>query len=197
MSKFVNSSVMDAFLNAIKNGATKMLLIKAYTFGDSYATVVGNKLAEATMTSADFTLATSGNNRTLTTAAKSATAVAAAAALVADTLATSGTTTTLTLTGAGWTVNAFTNKMLTIISGTGAGQEAKITSNTATVLTFPAMTTAPDSTSHFRVNEDLYVAFTDGAANVLWVTDETSEQAVSVSDTINFPAFVYTQIQPT
>lgn len=48
-----------------------MAAILAYTSGDSYATVTGgaNIIAEATMTGTDFTLGSSGNNRTLTTAA--------------------------------------------------------------------------------------------------------------------------------
>lgn len=79
MAKFVHSDVLDNGLNGIKNNAIRMLLISAYTAGDSYATVTGNKLAEVTMASTDFTLASSGNNRTLTTASgKSATATATA-----------------------------------------------------------------------------------------------------------------------
>lgn len=78
MAKFAHSDVLDGGLNAIKNNATKMLLLSAYAFGDSYATVTGNKLAEVAMTSADFTLASSGNNRTLTSATKSANATAGA-----------------------------------------------------------------------------------------------------------------------
>lgn len=197
MAKWVHSDVLDGGLNAIKNGAVRMLLIKAYTAADSYATVTGNALASVVTTSADFTVASSGNNRTLTTATKSATATAAAPALQAAASATSGTTTTLTMSGAAWTVNAFANKRLTIVSGTGAGQQATITSNTATVLTFPALATAPDATSVFRVNEDLSIAFTDGSAKVLLVTDETGEAAVAVNDTVNFPALTYASPQPT
>jgi hypothetical protein len=71
MAKWVHSDVLDGGLNAIKNSATKEILIKAYTAGDSYAAVQANKLAEATVSSADFTLSSSGNNRVLTTATKS------------------------------------------------------------------------------------------------------------------------------
>jgi hypothetical protein len=126
MAKWVHSDVLDGGLNAIKTGATKMMLIKAYTAADSYATVTGNKVAEVTMASGDYTLASSGNNRTLTTATKSATATAAA-------------------------------------TGT----------------------------------PNLHIAFTDGSAKVLWVTDETSDVTAAVSDTVNFPALVYTSNQPT
>lgn len=44
---------------------------------------------------------------------------------------------------------------------------------------------------------DRHIAFTDGAANVIWVTDETTNQAITSGNTINFPALVYTSQQPT
>lgn len=128
MPKWVRSGVLDSGLNDIKTNATKMLLLSAYTAGDSYATVVANKLnAGVTMVSGDFTLAASANNRTLTTA--------------------SGKTDTATVTS-GATPN-------------------------------------------------LHIAFTDGAANVIWVTDETSDQVITSGNPINFPVLVYTNNQPT
>ena len=127
MAKWVRSGVLDNGLNDIKTNATHMLLIKAYTLADSYATVVGNIVADVTMVSGDYTLANSGSNRTLTTASgKSATASA----------------------------------------GSGAGP-------------------------------NLHFAFTDGTANVIWVTDETSDQVVTSGNTVNFPQLVYTSNQPT
>ena len=127
MAKWVRAGVLDSGLNDIKNNATHMLLIKAYTVGDSYATVVGNLVADATMTGTDFTLSNSGSNRVLTTAAgKSATASA-----------NSGAT------------------------------------------------------------PNLHIAFTDGSANVIWVTDETSDQVVTSGNTVNFPSITYTSNQPT
>lgn len=127
MAKWVRSGVLDNGLNDIKNTATRMILISAYSAGDSYATVQANKLAEATMTSTDFVLSNSGSNRVLTTAAgKSATATATA-------------------------------------GGT----------------------------------PDLHIAFTDGSANVIWVTDETSNQPITTGNTINFPQITYTSNQPT
>lgn len=45
---------------------------------------------------------------------------------------------------------------------------------------------------------DLHIAHTDGSAKVLWVTDETSNQAVTSGNTINFPSgMTYTSNQPT
>lgn len=127
MAKWVRAGVLDAGLNDIKNTATKMILISAYSAADSYATVVGNKLAEATMASGDYTLANSGSNRTLTTA--------------------SGKTATATATASG--------------------------------------------------TPDLHIAFTDGAAEVIWVTDETTNQPITTGNIISFPQIVYTSNQPT
>jgi hypothetical protein len=123
MAKWAHSDVLDGGLNAIKNGATKQILVKNYAAGDSYATVTGNAVATATMTSADFAIASSGNSRVLTTTAKSATSAAGAAG-------------------------------------------------------------------------DHHIAFTDGSAKVLWVTDETGEATVNSGDTVNFPALTYTNQQP-
>lgn len=127
MAKWVRSGVLDNGLNDIKTNATKMLLIKAYSAGDSYATVTGNKVAEVTMTSTDYTLGSSGSNRTLTVAS---------------------------------------GKSSTASAGSGA-------------------------------TPDLHIAFTDGSANVIWVTDETTDQVVTSGNTVNFPAPVYTSNQPT
>lgn len=126
MAKWVRSGVLDNGLNDIKNNATRMLLLKAYAAGDSYATVVSNIIASITMVNGDYTLSSSGSNRVLTSAAKSGTAIA-----------NSGAT------------------------------------------------------------PNLHVAFTDGTANVIWVTDETSDQVVTSGNGVNFPTITYTANQPT
>jgi hypothetical protein len=54
-----------------------------------------------------------------------------------------GATTTLTDSTKNWTVNQWAGKRVRFTSGTGFGQESTIASNTATVLTFAAVTTAP------------------------------------------------------
>ncbi len=79
MAKWVHADVLDGGLNGIKLSALKMILISTYAAGDSYATVQANKLAEVAVASADFTLGTSGSNRTLTSATKSANASAGSA----------------------------------------------------------------------------------------------------------------------
>ena len=76
MAKWANSSVLEQGPNLVKTSCTKMLLISTYHFGDSYATVVANKLAEVSMSSPDFVFSSIGNNRVLTAAAKSAVASA-------------------------------------------------------------------------------------------------------------------------
>lgn len=127
MAKWVRSGVLDNGLNDIKTNATRMLLISAYTAGDSYATVLANRLAEATMVNGDFVLSSSASNRVLTTA--------------------SGKSGTATATAGG--------------------------------------------------TPDLHIAFTDGTANVIWVTDETSNQPITTGNTVNFPQLTYTSNQPT
>lgn len=67
--------------------------------------------------------------------------------------ATSATSTTITLTAAGWTVNAFAEAYVEITGGVGVGQVRRIVSNTATVLTVsPAFVTTPDATSVCRIS---------------------------------------------
>lgn len=126
MPKWVNADVLDNGLNGIKTAAIREILISTYSAGDSYATVQANKLAEVVVANADFTLGSSGSNRTLTTTTKTANATAGAA-------------------------------------GT----------------------------------PDLHIAFTNGVDKVLWVTDETSNQAITNGNPIDFPALVYTSNQPT
>lgn len=129
MAKWVRSGVLDNGLNDIKTNATAMVLLKAYTSGDSYATVASNIIATVTMVSGDYTLTGSaGAPRVLTV-------------------------------GSG--------KTATASAGSGA-------------------------------TPNLHVAFTDGTANVIWVTDETSDQVITSGNTVNFPSNItYTANQPT
>lgn len=129
MAKWVNSAVLDNGLNEIKSFANKMAVISAYTSGDSYATVNGNILAEATMASGDYTLGTgSANARTLTTAS-------------------------------------------------GKSDASANATGTASHIAFLDTTTSPQ--------------------RVIWVTEETSGQSITIGNTVNFPALVYTSNQPT
>lgn len=44
---------------------------------------------------------------------------------------------------------------------------------------------------------DLHIAFTNGTDTVYWVTDETTDQAVTSGNTVNFPQLTYQSNQPT
>lgn len=81
MAKYAHADVLDGGLNAIKNSATRMLLLKAYTAGDSYATVTGNAICTIAMVSGDYTLSGADNApRVLAVAAKSGAAAASSGA---------------------------------------------------------------------------------------------------------------------
>ncbi len=128
MAKYAHPDVLDNGPAFIRTNCNLLVLIPSYTFGASFATVNGAKLAEASMVIGDFTLGTSGNNRTLTTAA--------------------GKTDT---------------------SANASGGSA---SN--------------------------HLAFLDTTGSrVLWVTEETSGQAVTAGNPVTFPSLVYTANQPT
>lgn len=73
--------------------------------------------------------------------------------VVANGTATSGSTTTIVDTTKSWTVNEFVGRWVMIVDGTGEGQMVEITSNTATTLTFSAITTGADATSVYQVTE--------------------------------------------
>lgn len=76
MAKFAHADVLDGGLLAVKNNAIRLVLLKAYSFGDSYATMQGNKVSEVVVAPGDLLITSSGNNRILTVAAKSAAAAA-------------------------------------------------------------------------------------------------------------------------
>lgn len=196
MAKLEHSDVLDGRLNSIKNVAIRVAMAP-YNTGDSYATVMAAKVAEAVMASGDYTLATSGSNRTLTSAVKNALATVDLLDIVSTRSVTSGSTTTLADSTQAWTVNAYANKVVTIVAGTGAGQSAIITSNTATTLTFPAIATAPDATSTYRINHNLHLIYHDNVGKMLSITDETSNVSVASGSTVNFPSIVWTSYQAT
>ncbi|HEU4853848.1 MAG TPA: hypothetical protein VFS89_00990 [Nitrosospira sp.] len=127
MAKYVHGDVLDKGLNELKNFGTNLLVLKAYTLGDSYATVIGNKLSDTTISSADM-----------------------------------------------------------IITGGDAA---------AHVLTVAAKSDTADAGS--GASPDLHIAITDGTSRVLAVTDETSDQVVTLGNTINIPSWTVTAAQPT
>ena len=127
MAKFAHADVLDNGPAYIKTNCDKVAVVGSYAFGASYATVAAAILAEAAMTSTDFTLATSGNDRTLTTAA---------------------------------------GKSDTAANASGGS-----------------------ATNH--------IVFLDTVnSKVLWVTEETSGQAITANNPVTFPSLVYTAKQP-
>lgn len=127
MAFYAHPDVLDNGPNYIKNNCDKMALLSSYTAGDTYSTVNSAILAEVAMTSADFTNGSSGNDRTLTSAAGKQDASANA-------------------------------------SGGGAS-------------------------AHF--------AFVDTVnSKVLWVTEETTDQTVTIGNPVTFPSLVYTAKAP-
>lgn len=82
--------------------------------------------------------------------------------------ATGGTTTTLALSTELWDTDIYKNRTLMIISGTGKGQIATITSNTSNTLNFSALTTAPDATSVFQIIT--FAPYTIGVATATTAT---------------------------
>lgn len=77
MAKWLNDNIFDNGLNYIETtliGGGKtitMHVIKAYTSGDSYATVTGNTVANYTMGAGDFVVEANTTGRKLTVSAKS------------------------------------------------------------------------------------------------------------------------------
>lgn len=75
------------------------------------------------------------------------------AMVAANGIATAGSVTTLTDSTKSWDVNQWANHWIILVDGTGEGQRVKIISNTATVLTFATITTAPDATTIYQITE--------------------------------------------
>jgi hypothetical protein len=70
-------------------------------------------------------------------------------------VATSATSTSLVDSSKTWSTNRWSNMMVSIVSGTGAGQNRSIVSNTSTALTVtPAWNTNPDTTSVYKIQGD-------------------------------------------
>lgn len=82
MAKWANASVLDGGSDLIRTFAAttskvKMHVIKAYTLGDSYATVTGNSCGSVDMVAADFVQSGgAGAARTTTVGAKAITLTA-------------------------------------------------------------------------------------------------------------------------
>jgi len=70
-------------------------------------------------------------------------------------VATSATSTSLVDSSKTWPTNRWSNMMVSIVSGTGVGQNRSIVSNTSTALTVtPVWNTNPDTTSVYKIQGD-------------------------------------------
>jgi hypothetical protein len=85
-------------------------------------------------------------------------------------VASAGSTTTITAgTGTPWTASQWIGYQVRAVAGTGAGQTSVITSNTTSVLTFGAVTTAFDATTRYVIEpDDNAFWFLGGAAVTLF-----------------------------
>jgi len=81
------------------------------------------------------------------------------------TVTATGTTSTLTDSTKNWKVGQWIGKRVKMIAGTGSGQEALISGNTATGLTFGIVTTAPDATTQYVIYS---VPARSTGINLLW-----------------------------
>jgi hypothetical protein len=71
--------------------------------------------------------------------------------------ATDGSILTLTCAGKAWGINAFANKAVILVSGTGAGYTRRIISNTADILTIGEnWDTTPNATTIFYIVDEVY-----------------------------------------
>ena len=80
MAFYAHADVLENGPAYAKANATKIMLVSTYAFGDSYATVVANKISEAAVTTANWTWSASGNDRVLTSTDNLTGSVAAASA---------------------------------------------------------------------------------------------------------------------
>lgn len=92
-------------------------------------------------------------------------------------VATAGTTTSLTDSTKQWTVNEHAGRWVRIVSGTGEGQIRQIASNTANVLTWVSVGTAPTTTSRYVV--DGFDAGTASSGTASSITDATKSWATN------------------
>lgn len=124
MTRWANQNLLRQGPKYLQDNATRVLLISSYSAGQNYATVTGNQLGTATISSTDFSFSTSGSDELLTFAGKAGVATA---------------------------------------TGTPS---------------------------------DAHLAFTNGSNEVIYVTDETTDQGVTNENPLQFPSLTYVAKQP-
>lgn len=88
-----------------------------------------------------------------------------------------------------------TGNVIATVAMTGTDFTLGSSSSNRTLTTASGKSATASANSGAAPN--LHIGFTDGTANVIWVTDETSDQVVTSGNTVNFPSVVYTANQPT
>ncbi|WDE07303.1 hypothetical protein SG34_010640 [Thalassomonas viridans] len=176
-------TAQDAYLNATKDAITHLHLVKDYLQSDSFVTVTGAKsVASIAISPADMAISTVDGNRTLVINPKSNLTKNNSSQKYVIGTASSGTTNSLTLTGAGWSVSAYERKVVHITGGTGAGESAKITGNTADTLSFDAgaFTVALDNTSEFEILDDISAVYVS-STEVVYACEEATDKAIDAA----------------
>ena len=104
-------------------------------------------------------------------------------------------------------------RMLLVSSYTVLDTFATVTTNTLATVTLAAtdllisssgaarvLTTAAGKSAVVSASAggapDLHIVFTDNLSRILWATDETSNQPITINNTVNFPSLTYTSNQP-
>lgn len=87
--------------------------------------------------------------------------------------------------------------LATVVMTTGTASSDYVISTTATSNRQIATVSKSTTASANSTAPDLHIAFTNGTNQVIWVTDETTNQQIVSGNTINFPAITYTSNQPT
>lgn len=124
---WAHSDVLDNGLTYLKTSAIKQLLISSYTNGDTYATVLANKMAEVSIAPSEWVIANGGNGARQVTSP--------AGKVAAATVGASGPVPPATKIDLFWAFTDGTSKVLWVTNAT---------SDTAIVVgtsyTFPALT---------------------------------------------------------
>ncbi len=95
--------------------------------------------------------------------------------------ATGGSLTTLADSAAKWTVDQWKGFSVKVLSGTGLGQVATITGNTATTLTFAAVAAAADATSVYSVQQFADVSKATPTEVVAWLNNYAPFKARAIA----------------
>lgn len=151
-----NGTAFNGFAGTATGGTSTTLMNS--TIGVLSASIVGKTITIISGTGVGQSRTISSINNTTITVSSSWTAPDSTSKYIITPSSTTGTSsgsntnTTLNDSSQNWTVNAFANTDVQIVSGTGSGQNATIASNSATQLTIStSWSVTPDSTSQYEI----------------------------------------------